>query len=131
MKYMLMMAGPQQDWQQMATWSPDDIRAHIQFMQTFNEKLVESGEFVEAQGLAGPETAKVVRARPDGTPDVTDGPFPETKEFLAGYWIVDVDDEQRALELAGQISAAPGQSGSVARVPVEVRPIGEPPNVDS
>lgn len=131
MKYMLMMAGSQQDWQQMATWSADDIKAHILFMQTFNDSLVESGEFVDGQGLAGPEQTKVVQARPDGTPVVTDGPFPETKEFLAGYWIVDVDSEGRALELAGQISAAPGRNGSPARVPVEVRPVGETPNIDT
>lgn len=131
MKYMLMMAGPQRDWQQMATWSAEDIRAHIQFMRTFNEKLVESGEFVDGQGLAGPEQTKIVQARADGTPVVTDGPFPETKEFLAGYWIVDVDGEERALELAGQISAAPGPDGAPARVPVEVRPIGEAPNIDT
>lgn len=131
MKYMLMMAGPQQDWQQMATWSPDEIKAHIQFMESFNAKLVESGELVDAQGLSGPDAAKIVQVAADGTPVVTDGPFPETKEFLAGYWIVDVESEERALEIAGQVSAAPGHDGAPVRVAVEVRPIGEAPSVDT
>jgi hypothetical protein len=130
-KYMLLMTGPQRDWEQMATWSAEDIKAHIRFMQEFNDKLVESGELVDAQGLAFPDQAKVVRAQPSGTPVVTDGPFPETKEFLAGYWIVDVESEERAVEIAGQASAAPGRDGAPARVPVEVRQVGEPPDLEA
>ena len=131
MKYMLMMAGPKQDWDEMATWSAEDIKANIRFMTDFNQKLVESGELVDAQGLTGPELAKVVQAQPSGQPVVTDGPFPETKEFLAGYWIVDVESEARAIEIAGQASASPGRGGAPSQVPVEVRPIGEAPTVDT
>lgn len=128
---MLMMVGAKQSWDEMADWSADDIRAMIRFMHQFNDKLVDSGELVDAQGLAGPEQAKIVQAQPDGSPVVTDGPFPETKEFLAGYWIVDVDSEERAIEIAGQASASPGRGGAPAQVPVEVRPIGEAPSVDT
>jgi hypothetical protein len=128
---MLMMVGSKQGWDEMADWSAEDIRAMIRFMHEFNAKLVESGELVDAQGLAGPEQAKIVQAQPDGSPVVTDGPFPETKEFLAGYWIVDVDSEERAIEIAGQASASPGRGGAPAQVPVEVRPIGEAPSVDT
>ncbi len=128
---MLMMVGPKQGWDEMANWSVEDIKANIRFMQDFNDKLVESGELVDAQGLTGPEQAKVVQAQPSGPPVVTDGPFPETKEFLAGYWIVDVESEERAIEIAGQASASPGRGGAPAQVPVEVRPIGEAPTFDT
>lgn len=131
MKYMLMMVGPKQGWDEMADWSAEDIMANIRFMHEFNNKLVESGELVDAQGLTGPEQAKVVQAQSGGPPVVTDGPFPETKEFLAGYWIVDVDSEERAIEIAGQVSGAPGRGGARARVPVEVRPVGEAPSIET
>lgn len=131
MKYMLMMAGPKQDWDEMAHWSEADIRAHIRFMQELNDGLVDSGELVDAQGLTGPELAKQVRAQPDGRPIVTDGPFPETKEFLAGFWIVDVESEARAIEIAGQASAAPGRDGAPAQIPIEVRQVGEAPAVET
>lgn len=131
MKYMLMMVGPKREWDEMADWSAEDIKANIRFMQQFNDKLVESGELLDAQGLTGPEQAKVVKAQPGGPPVVTDGPFPETKEFLAGYWIVDVASEERAIEIAGQASASPGRGGAPAQVLVEVRPIGESPSVDT
>ena len=131
MKYMLMMVGPKQGWDEMADWSVEDIKANIRFMQEFNDRLVHSGELVDAQGLTGPEQAKVVQAQPGGQPVVTDGPFPETKEFLAGYWIVDVESEQRAIEIAAQASASPGRGGAPARVPIEVRPIGEAPSIET
>ena len=72
----------------IGTWPPEDIKAHINFMHRFNKELKEAGELVGAEGLAGPEQARVVRARKGGGPEVTDGPFAEAKEFLAGYWIV-------------------------------------------
>lgn len=131
MKYMLMMAGPRQGWDEMATWSADDLKAHIQFMARFSENLVESGELVDAQGLAGPEGTKIVKAQPGGPPVVTDGPFPETKEFLAGFWIVDVESEARAIEIAGQASAAPGRGGAPVQIPIEVRQVGEAPAVET
>ena len=113
---------------QIAQWPPADIKAHINFMIGLNKKLHESGEFVDAQGLAGPDQAKQVRAGKDGKP-VTDGVFPETKEFLAGYWIVDVDSPERAYEIAAAASAAPGPGGAPLNMPIEVRQVmsGPPP----
>ena len=95
-------------------------------MLDFNRKLQASGEFVDAQGLAGPEEAKSVRARKDGTPD-TDGPFAESKEFLAGFWILDVEDSARAYQIAAQISAAPGKGGVPLNMPIEIRQVMSAP----
>ena len=113
------------------TWPPKDIQAHIAFMMKFNEKLTQSGEFVDAQGLAGPEQAKIVRAKKGGPPAVTDGPVPESKEFLAGFWIIDVDSQRRAIELAGQASAAPGLGGVPMSIPIEVRQVMSVPEMDA
>jgi hypothetical protein len=131
MKYMLMMHAPKEGWTTagIGTWPPQDITAHIQFMMDFNEKLKASGEFVDAQGLAGPEEAKNVRARKDGTPD-TDGPFAEAKEFLAGFWIIDVDSTERAYRIAAQISAAPGKGGAPLNMAVELRQVMCAPPAD-
>jgi hypothetical protein len=82
--------------------------------------LTQSGEFVDTQGLRGADEAKVVRGEKNGLP-VTDGVFPETKEFLLGYWIVDVASPERAYAIAGQISAAPGPGGIPTNMPIEVR----------
>jgi hypothetical protein len=127
MKYMLMMNGTKADMQKFGTLPPDDIRAHIAFMGRFNEELKASGELVDAQGLSGPEQAKIVRAQPGGAPAVTDGPFPESKEFLAGYWIVDCRSYDRAIEIAARASAAPGRGGVSLNIPIEVRAIGVAP----
>ena len=131
MKYMLMMHAPKEGWTTagIGTWPQKDIQAHIAFMMDFSRKLGESGELAGAEGLAGPEEAKSVRARKDGTPD-TDGPFAESKEFLAGYWIVDVDSAERAYELAATVSAAPGKGGAPLYMPIEVRQVMSAPCVD-
>jgi hypothetical protein len=128
MKYMLMMNAPGGGPYKIAEWPPADIKAHIAFMMKFGKQLHESGELVGAEGLAGPDEAKVVRAGKDGRP-VTDGVFPETKEFLAGYWIVDVDTPARAYEIAAEASAAPGRGGAPMNMPIEVRQVmsGPPP----
>jgi hypothetical protein len=128
MKYMLMMNAPGKVAYQIAAWPPHDIKAHIAFMVAFSKKLGESGELVAAEGLAGPDEARRVRAAADGTP-VTDGVFPETKEFLAGYWIVDVESPERAYAIAAAASAAPGPGGTPLNMPIEVRPVmsGPPP----
>ncbi|HEV7490642.1 MAG TPA: YciI family protein [Rhodanobacteraceae bacterium] len=131
MKYMLMMHAPKEGWTTagIGTWPQKDIQAHIAFMIGLNKKLKESGEFVDAQGLAGPEEAKSVRARKDGTPD-TDGPFAEAKEFLAGFWILDVDSTARAYQIAAIVSAAPGKGGVPMNMPVEVRQVMSAPPVE-
>ena len=129
MKYMLMMHAPRGTGEyQVGSWSPDDFRAHIGFMHRFNQELIEAGEWVDAQGLAAPGEARRVRAGADGAP-VTDGPFPEAKEFLAGFWIVDVDSPERAYELAAKASAAPGPGGAPLNMAIEVREVmsGPPP----
>ncbi|MET0552630.1 MAG: YciI family protein [Vicinamibacteria bacterium] len=128
MKYMLMMHAPKSDgdWQ-VSSWAPEDLKAHIDFMHRLNQEITASGELVDAQGLAGPGEAKVVRATASGAPD-TDGPFPEAKEFLAGYWIVDVDRPERAYELAARTSAAPGKGGVPLNMPIEVRQVMSAPD---
>src|SRR5215218_6301642 len=100
MRYMLMMHAPRGTGDyQVSSWAPTELEAHIAFMHQLNRDLTESGELVGAEGLAPPGQAKLVRAGKHGVP-VTDGPFPETKEFLAGFWIVDVDRPERAYEIA-------------------------------
>lgn len=128
MKFMLMMHY-RGDGPAIFTWPPKDIQAHIQFMMDLNEKLRASGEFVDAQGLAGHQQAKIVRADKDRSPLVTDGPFPETKEFLAGFWIIDCDSEKRAIEIAATASAAPGLGGAQMSIPIELRQVMSAPKL--
>ena len=126
MKYMLMMNVPGNGPYQIGSWPKKDIQAHIGFMKALNRKLRDSGEFVGAEGLSGPDQARLVRAGKDGTP-VTDGVFPESKEFLAGYWIVDVDSAERAYAIAAEASAAPGAGGAPLNMAIEVREVMSPP----
>ena len=122
MKYILMMAGTKTGVDTYRTWSKSDVETHFAFLKNLNKELTESGEFVANEGLAGPEQARVVRAAKDGTP-VTDGVFPEAKEFLLGYWIVDVETPERAYEIAGRLSGGPGPGGTRLSMPIEVRQI--------
>jgi hypothetical protein len=126
MKYLLMMHSPGKGPYQITQWSQQDFKAHIAFMKDFAKKLGASGELVSAEGLAGPDQARRVRAGKDGKP-ITDGVFPEAKEFLAGYWIVDVDSPERAYELAAKASAAPGPGGAPLNMPIEVRRVADAP----
>ena len=126
MKYMLMMNVPGNGPYQIGNWPKKDIQAHIGFMKALNRKLRDSGEFVGAEGLSGPDQARLVRAGKDGTP-VTDGVFPESKEFLAGYWIVDVDSAERAYAIAAEASTAPGAGGVPLNMAIEVREVMSPP----
>jgi hypothetical protein len=130
-KYILMMHAPRGrgDWQ-VITWPPEDFKAHIDFMKRFGKELGDSGELVGAEGLAGPEQARIVRAGKNGAPEVTDGPFAEAKEFLAGYWIVDVESPQRAYDIAARASAAPGPGGKPLNMPIEVRQVMSAPPAD-
>jgi hypothetical protein len=131
MKFMLMMNAPRGkgDWE-VASWAPEDLKAHIGFMKRFGSELSASGELVGGEGLAGPNQARIVRAGKGGAPEVTDGPFPEAKEFLAGYWIVDVESPTRAYEIAARASAAPGPGGVPLNMPIEVRDVMSAPPVD-
>jgi hypothetical protein len=122
MKYILMMNAPKAGFDTYRAWSEKDVQAHFAELTAMNKDLSESGEFVATEGLAWPEQAKIVRAGKDGSP-ITDGVFPESKEFLAGYWIVDVENPERAYEIAGRISAAPGPGGERTDMPIEVRQI--------
>src|SRR4051812_42442634 len=124
MKYMLMMGGTRAGAKQLgiATWPKEDVKAHIDFMHRFNKELLQSGEFVTAEGLDGVDQARLVRAGKDGRP-ITDGVFPESKEFLAGYWIIDVESPARAYELAARASTAPGPGGKPLNMPIEVRQV--------
>ena len=130
MKYILMMGGSRKGWESMYTWQKEDVQAHIRFMMGFSKKLGEAGELVSAEGLATPDQAVVVRAGKDGEP-VTDGVFPESKEFLAGYWIVDVESPERAYQIAAEASTAPGPGGKPLNMPIEVRQVmsGPPPDM--
>jgi len=131
MKFMLMMHAPRGtgDWS-VFKWPPEDLKAHINFMKRFGKELKDSGELVAAEGLAAPDQARVVRARKGGGPEVTDGPFPEAKEFLAGYWIVDVESPEQAYEIAARASAAPGPGGAPLNLRIEVREVMSAPPVD-
>ena len=122
MKYMLMMNVPGQGPYQIGNWPKADIQAHIGHMIALNKKLRAAGEFVGAEGLTGPDQAKLVRAGTGGVP-ITDGVFPESKEFLAGYWIVDVESPARAYEIAAEASAAPGPGGAPMNMAIEVREV--------
>jgi hypothetical protein len=112
----------------MTEWTPGDIKAHVEFQQVLNQELIERGELVDAQGLAAPEQAKFVVSDGSSAPVITDGPFPESQELLAGYRIVDVDTAERAIEIAAQGSAAPGPNGVPIRQPIEVRQVLSAPD---
>src|SRR5262245_16887963 len=127
---MLWMQGPKGDWQAFNAMAPKDIRVHIEFMKRLNAELAASGELVDAQGLAFPDQGKIVSARTNAAPAVTDGPFPESKEFLAGYWIVDVETEARAIAIPARVYTAPGRDGVPMNFPVQVRQVmSAPPEV--
>jgi len=131
MKFMLMMNAPRGtgDWD-VTGWSQQDFADHIDFMKRFAKELQSSGEWVAGEGLAEPKAARIVRAGKGGAPEVTDGPFAEAKEFLAGYWIVDVESPEQAYAIAARASAAPGPGGKPLNMPIEVREVmSGPPDV--
>jgi hypothetical protein len=139
MKYILMMTGTKADFEWYAKWPKQDLEAQFAFMHAFNKELKDSGNLVAAEGLAFPDQARIVRAGSDGAPVVTegvtlrrskdappvvtDGVFPEAKEFLAGYWIVEVDSPEQAYRIAARASAAPGPGGIPGNIPIEVRQV--------
>jgi hypothetical protein len=132
MKFMLMMSGTMKGWKEQGimTWPREAIQSHIRFMQDLNKQLKAEGVFVLAEGLDLPDKTKIVRATKSGAPAVTDGPFAESKEFLAGYWVIDVESPEQAYAVAARASAAPGPGGAPLNMPIEVRQVmGGPPEI--
>jgi hypothetical protein len=113
----------------MDQWTPEEVEAHVQYMNDFAARLERTGEFVDSQPLS--PDGVWVRFGGEGRPPVTDGPFAETKDLIAGWMIIDVDSYERALELAGELSAAPGAGGEPIHEWLELRPfLGARPTVE-
>jgi hypothetical protein len=131
-KYMILIYGSQQDYDALAgkpgegqqAWTAADFAALGAFMESFNKELAESGELVETRGLTAPAHARRIRLR-DGLPVVTDGPYPESEEVLAGYWIVECDSFDRATQIAARLAETPGPEHVRGRAKADVRPIAE------
>jgi|ERR1700761_1899890 len=126
MKYILLMSSTTAGIAQYQKWAQSDRDTHMQNLGAIMKELVESGEFAGTQQLSSPAEAKMVRGEQNGVP-VTDGVFPESKEFLLGYWIIDVATPERALAIAGRFSSAPGPGGLPTNMPLEVRKFVEYP----
>jgi hypothetical protein len=107
----------------MDEWEPDEIAAHLNYYEALTRDLIESGELVEGTILAHPRLARIVRCDGASAPVVTDGPFPESKEVVAGFQVVDVESEARAIEIAARVSAVPGPAGVPLGQPIEVRQV--------
>lgn len=105
----------------MSEWQPEEITAHLDYYEALHQELVDSGELVDSKTLTGPQLAKIVTSDGKAAPVVTDGPFQEFKEWLAGFQIVDVESEARAVEIAAKISAVPGPGGAATQQPIHVR----------
>lgn len=132
MKYMILIYGSQQDYDALTGkpaagqpgWTGADFAALGTFMESFTTELAESGELVDTKGLTAPVHTRRIRLQ-DGAPVVTDGPYPETEEVLAGYWIIECQSFDRATEIAARLSQAPGPEHVRDRAYVDVRPIAE------
>jgi hypothetical protein len=122
MKYILMMTGTKANFEWYTKWPKEDLRANTAFMRALSKELKDEGVLVSTVGLAFPDQAKIVRAGSDGEP-ITDGVFPEAKEFLAGYWIIDAESPEQAYKIAARVSAAPGPGGMRGSMPIEVRQV--------
>ena len=128
MKFILMMHTPYGTGSyDLFDWKKEDLDAHVAFLVNFNQELKDKGQFVGVEALAPPKDARIVRAGENGKMIISDGPFAETKEFLAGYWIIEVESAEEAYEIAGRASAAPGPGGKVLSTPIEVRPVAVAP----
>ena len=112
------------------SWDPADVKAHMAYYEALNKELEESGELVGGEALAWPDATRIVRSDGKSAPVVTDGPYAETKEQLAGFQIVDVDSLERAIEIAARVSAVPGPGGVPIQQPIEVRPVMDDPGFD-
>ena len=125
MKYILLMQYSMKNLKTagVPAWSPEDLQGNLQFLARFNQELADAGELVEPVALTGLDQVRVVSAQKNGPPVVSDGPFPETKEFVGGFWIIDVETAERAYEIAAKASAMPGLGGRPAYMPIEVRQV--------
>jgi hypothetical protein len=130
-KYMILTYGSQQDYDAMAgkaadkpAWSPEDFAAMGAFMESFNKGLEESGELVDTRGLTAPVHTRRIQLQ-DGVPVVTDGPYAETQEVLAGYWIVECESFDRATEIAARLATCPAPDDVAATAVADVRPIAD------
>ena len=123
MKYILLMNGTKDMFEWYSKWPKEDLQANIDFMRDLSQQLKDEGVLVATEGLAFPSEAKIVHASSDGSPIVTDGPFPEAKEFLAGYWIIDVESAEEAYKIAARVSLAPAPAGTPGTMPLEVRQV--------
>lgn len=126
MKFMLIMNAPRGPYQ-VGQWAPEDVKKMVGFMHTLNQDLKAKNQLVAAEGLTAPDQARIVRANGEGQPSVTDGPFAESKEFLAGFWIVDVKSADEAYAIAARASSAPGPGGKPMNNAIEVREVGSAP----
>lgn len=115
------------DGRPMESWDPKDVEAHMEYYRLLNEELTATGELVDGMALTGPELVSIVRADGVSAPVVTDGPYAEVKELLAGFQVVDVESKERALEIAAKVSAVPGPGGVPTQQPIEVRQVMSPP----
>ena len=122
MKYMLLMSTTKEVFEWFANWPKEDLQANFAFMRKFNKELADAGTLVSTAGLGWPDQAVIVHAGKDGEP-ITDGVFPESKEFLAGYWIIDVENQEEAYRVAARLSLAPAPAGTPGTMPVEVRQV--------
>ena len=122
MKYMLLMTGTKADFEAYTKWPKEDLQANIAFMRALSKELKDAGVFVATEGLAFPDQAKMVRSGKGGEP-ITDGVFPESKEFLAGYWIVDVEGPEQAYKIAARLSGGPVSLTNRGSMPIEVRQV--------
>ncbi len=131
MKYLVMVQGTQADYDAQAgkpsehspaAWSDEDIQTMFSFMGKLNDELAESGELVDAQGLTEPAKARLVSAGPDGRPVITDGPYSETKELMAGFWVLDCENLERVTEIAARVTSCPVPKGAPEHA-VVIRPI--------
>jgi hypothetical protein len=129
MRFMLLQnyAPVKSDVGPMPEWSQADMQTHIEFQIALNGELSALGELVDAQGLSGPDAAIVVTSDGRSAPVISDGPFPESKELIAGYRLIEVASWDRAIEIAARASAAPGVGGEPIRQPIEVRQVLDPP----
>ncbi|MEU6063535.1 MULTISPECIES: YciI family protein [Streptomyces] len=130
MKYLVMVQGTQADYEGMRgktsehapTWTEEELQAMYAYMGAINDDLAESGEMIDGQGLAEPAKTRLVGRAPDGSTVITDGPYSETKELMAGYWVLECESLERVTEIAERVSRCPGPKGQTD-YPVVIRPI--------